>query len=83
LTIPRDISIVGFDDIEIARILNPALTTVQTPGETMGQVAFDRLLGLIENPEQVAPLSSVPMLPIKWTIPTKLIMRKSVRDLRG
>jgi LacI family transcriptional regulator len=83
LTIPHDISIVGFDDIEIARVLNPPLTTVQTPGETMGQVAFDRLLGLIENPEQAAPLSAAPMLPIKWTIPTKLVIRKSVRDLRG
>jgi hypothetical protein len=40
-------------------------------------------LGLIENPEQVAPLLATPMLPIKWTIPTKLIIRKSVRDLRA
>ncbi|QBD81587.1 LacI family transcriptional regulator [Ktedonosporobacter rubrisoli] len=76
LLIPDDISIVGFDDIELARVLNPPLTTVQTPGETMGQVAFERLLSLVESEEQD------PLLPIKWTIPTKLIIRKSVRNLR-
>ena len=75
-TIPDDISLVGFDDIEIAQILNPPLTTVQTPGETMGQVAFERLLDLIENSEQTISI------PIKWTIPTKLVMRRSVRNLR-
>jgi len=75
LTIPDDISIVGFDDIEIAQLLNPPLTTVQTPGETMGQVAFDRLLELIDNNDQTTSL------PIKWTIPTRLVIRKSVRNL--
>lgn len=76
LTIPDDISIVGFDDIETAQLLNPSLTTVQTPGETMGQVAFDRLLDLVDNNDQTAPL------PIKWTIPVRLVIRKSVRNLR-
>lgn len=75
-SIPGDISIAGFDDIEIAQLLNPPLTTVQTPGEMMGLVAFEQLLSLIDNSEQNIPL------PIKWTIPTKLIVRKSVRDLR-
>ena len=76
LSIPDDISIVGFDDIEIAQLLNPSLTTVQTPGETMGQVAFDRLLDLIDNNDQTTSL------PIKWTIPTRLVIRKSVRNIR-
>ncbi len=76
LTIPDDISIVGFDDIEIAQILNPPLSTVQTPGETMGQVAFERLLDLIENSNQNISI------PIKWTIPTKLVIRRSARNLR-
>lgn len=76
LTIPDDISIAGFDDTEIARMLNPSLTTVQTPGETMGLVAFDRLLGLIESS------GSEETLAVKWTIPTKLIIRKSVRVIK-
>lgn len=78
LSIPNDISIVGFDDIEEARVLQPPLTSVQVSGEMMGRVAVERLLGLIELPEQDTQLSS-----IKWTIPTKLIKRGSVRNLRA
>ncbi|GHO42085.1 LacI family DNA-binding transcriptional regulator [Ktedonospora formicarum] len=74
LSIPGDISIVGFDDIEITRVLSPALTTVQIPAEMMGQVAFDRLLKLKDTPEESATL------PIKWSLPTKLIVRDSVRN---
>jgi DNA-binding LacI/PurR family transcriptional regulator len=77
LSIPNDISIVGFDDIEEARVLQPALTSVQVSGEVMGRVAVERLFSLIELPEQDSMVSS-----IKWTIPTKLIRRGSVRDLR-
>ncbi|HEX4208255.1 MAG TPA: LacI family DNA-binding transcriptional regulator [Ktedonobacteraceae bacterium] len=76
LAIPEDISIVGFDDIEEAQVLQPPLTSVQVSGETMGRVAAERLLSLIEIPEQDTALSA-----IKWTIPTRLIKRGSVRDL--
>jgi DNA-binding LacI/PurR family transcriptional regulator len=77
LTVPDDISIVGFDDLWEAQMLQPPLTSVQVSGETMGRVAVERLLSLIEMPEQDAMLAT-----IKWTIPTKLIKRGSVRDLR-
>jgi LacI family transcriptional regulator len=74
LSIPDDISIVGFDDIGEARSLVPPLTTVRVPGETMGRMAFRRLLNLIEDggPSNVVPL--------KWVVPTRLIERGSVRD---
>lgn len=77
LTIPDDISIIGFDDIEEAQVLQPPLTSVQVSGETMGRVAVERLLGLVELGHQETISSS-----IKWTIPTKLAKRGSVRDLR-
>ena len=72
LSIPSDISIVGFDDIEVARALNPPLTTVHIPGEEMGRVSFERLRHLIEG--EPATLDRQ----IKWTIPTSLVLRKSV-----
>jgi len=72
LAIPTDVSIVGFDDIEIARALNPPLTTVHVPVETMGQVAFTRLRGLIAGTERDLPG------PMKWTVPTTMIHRGSV-----
>jgi DNA-binding LacI/PurR family transcriptional regulator len=75
LSIPDDISIVGFDDIGEARSLNPPLTTVRVPGETMGRMAFRRLLNIIEDGK---PSNFVPS---KWVVPTKLIERGSVRDV--
>ncbi len=78
LSIPDDISIVGFDDIGEARVLQPPLTSVQISGEVMGRVAVERLLSLIELPDQDTLFSA-----IKWTIPTRLVRRGSVRDLRN
>lgn len=77
LSIPNDISIIGFDDIEEAQVLQPPLTSVQVSGETMGRVAVERLLSLVEQGAQEAVSST-----IKWTIPTRLVKRGSVRDLR-
>jgi LacI family transcriptional regulator len=71
-SIPADVSIIGFDDIEIASALNPALTTVHNSAETMGRVAFARLHSLIEGMESALSRD------IKWTIPTNLIVRGSV-----
>jgi DNA-binding LacI/PurR family transcriptional regulator len=42
--IPRDISVVGFDDISMASIYSPSLTTVRHPYIAMGQVAMQHLL---------------------------------------
>lgn len=44
LVIPRDISIVGFDDIVPSRYFNPPLTTVSQPGLEMGSAAAQVLL---------------------------------------
>lgn len=49
LQIPRDLSITGYDDIGIARVVDPPLTTVHIPQTRMGQAAarllLDRLAG--------------------------------------
>lgn len=55
LSIPTDVSVVGFDDIELARILEPALTTVAIPAERIGAVAVEMLLAMIDG----APPASV------------------------
>ncbi|PYE85365.1 LacI family DNA-binding transcriptional regulator [Pseudoroseicyclus aestuarii] len=47
LEVPRDLSLVGFDDISYASVLGPALTTVRQPLAQMGQTAVDRLLSLL------------------------------------
>ncbi|WP_050927678.1 LacI family DNA-binding transcriptional regulator [Aestuariivita boseongensis] len=46
LRVPEDVSITGFDDIELAEIVTPALTTVHVPHREMGRRAAQKLLSL-------------------------------------
>lgn len=47
--VPEDISITGFDDIELARIVKPALTTVHVPHREMGRKAARELVNMVED----------------------------------
>jgi LacI family transcriptional regulator len=49
LRVPDDISVVGFDDSEKARITTPALTSVRQPLAEMGRMAITLLLQLLES----------------------------------
>jgi LacI family transcriptional regulator len=49
LRVPQDLSVVGFDDSEKARITTPALTSVRQPLNEMGRMAITLLLQLLEN----------------------------------
>ena len=49
LTIPNDISITGFDDIELANVIEPGLTTVHVPHRKMGNMAARMLVDMIDN----------------------------------
>jgi len=49
LQVPKDISVVGFDDIRIAVHNNPSLTTVRQPLEKMGEIAARTLLKRLED----------------------------------
>lgn len=46
LSVPGDVSITGFDDIEIAQIVTPTLTTVHVPHRDMGRGAAELLIAL-------------------------------------
>lgn len=47
--IPEDLSIVGFDYLEEAAIVTPALTTVRPPLAEMGRIAVNLLTRLLDN----------------------------------
>ena len=47
--IPRDLSIVGYDNVALAQYLSPPLTTVNQPKEELGRLAVTRLLARING----------------------------------
>lgn len=51
-SIPEDISIIGFDDIQLAAMYSPSLSTIRVDKYEMGRLAFERIFTRIENPEQ-------------------------------
>ena len=67
LRVPEDIAVVGFDDVPISRYLNPPLTTVRAPIETIGQEAARELIALIRK-EAAQALT---------LLPTELSIRRS------
>lgn len=48
--IPRDVSVIGYDDREIAQFIHPPLTTILLPHFEMGSLAVELLLERIEQP---------------------------------
>ncbi|HEX8141322.1 MAG TPA: LacI family DNA-binding transcriptional regulator [Pyrinomonadaceae bacterium] len=68
VSIPQDISIVGFDDISFAALAEPPLTTVCSPRDEIGRRAIEELSRVIERPDQRG---------VEIRIPTYLIIRRS------
>lgn len=58
--IPQQISIVGFDDIDAARYVDPQLSTVRVPMREMGMTGMRQLLRILERSGPVEPLHLLP-----------------------
>ena len=56
LRIPADVSVVGIDNIPVAGLLAPPLTTVDLPGEALGRAGLAALAGLLHG-EPVSPVT--------------------------
>lgn len=67
IDIPGQVSVVGFDDQEMAPFLHPPLTTVHAPLEKMSRIAVKQLIRLI-NKKPVEP---------SIVIPSEIVIRKS------
>jgi LacI family transcriptional regulator len=66
--VPGDVAIVGFDDIQVAELLAPALTTVRQDMVGIGLAAGRALVEQIENPDATPPV---------LTLPVELVVRAS------
>ncbi|WP_028021762.1 substrate-binding domain-containing protein [Enterovibrio calviensis] len=49
IAIPKDLSIIGYDDIQISKYMTPSLTTIHQPKHRLGQTAVDTLLAKLEK----------------------------------
>jgi LacI family transcriptional regulator len=60
LQIPKDLTVVGYDDAPLASRIWPSLTTVRLPIRDMGKIAAERLIAKIQHPDgPAAPASTV------------------------
>lgn len=50
LSVPQDIAVIGYDDIELARYMTPPLTTIHQPKDELGELAIDTLLHRLAQP---------------------------------
>lgn len=69
--VPRDISIIGFDDLSVSQMILPRLTTLHVRRKHMGQLAVQHLLRCVESHQTLMYIA----------LPCKLVERDSVRTL--
>jgi LacI family transcriptional regulator len=72
LSIPDDLSVIGFDNIPESALSVPPLTTIDQSIQQMGYEAAKLLTGLIDEPDQE---------PAHLTLPTALVVRQSCRTV--
>jgi LacI family transcriptional regulator len=68
LRVPEDISIVGFDDIELSQFAQPPLTTIRLSRAELGRVAFDALFRILNGDSQEG---------MEYHVHTHLVVRAS------
>ena len=73
MAVGEDISIAGYDGIDIARYLEPKFTTIEQDCTTIGREAAEKLIGLIEHPRTT--------LMERCVVPGKLLEGDSVKDI--
>lgn len=66
--VPTDVAVTGFDDIQLARVISPRLSTVHQPMRQLGQTCVQLLMARLADPER--PPASV-------VLPTQFVCRSS------
>ena len=74
LTVPGDLSVIGFDDIELSDILHPPLTTLHLSRQKFAQIFFDALEVMREQPHADGR---------QYSIKTSLVIRESTGPVKS
>jgi LacI family transcriptional regulator len=70
ISVPSQLSVVGFDDIHLAQFITPPLTTVQMSQSALAKLAFNALLNELDKADTAG-------FPTTYTLTTSLVLRKS------
>jgi DNA-binding LacI/PurR family transcriptional regulator len=73
LVVPRDFSVIGFDDIVMSNYTDPPLTTIKVVREHMGRRAMTRLIELVERTDKLVKMEIAPV---------ELVLRESTGKVR-
>jgi LacI family transcriptional regulator len=73
IRVPEDVSVIGFDDIDMAGVVRPALTTVHVYRELLGEMGIWMLLERMEHPSRP---------PMTLALETDFVERESARPLQ-
>ncbi|MNP23406.1 Catabolite control protein A [compost metagenome] len=71
ISVPEQISVIGYDNLKLAEMSNPPLTTIAQPLYKMGERAADKLISMITSKERV----------VSEIMPHKIIERNTVKRL--
>lgn len=74
LRVPEDISLAGFDDIDVAAYCDPPLTTIMVPSYEMGSLAMRALVDMIKDDKSGVR---------RYCLETNLIVRESCSEFRN
>lgn len=69
MSVPHDVSLLGFDDVDMASVIRPALTTTRVPRELLGRLGVQRLIERAREPD---------MPPLGMVVETSLVERESL-----
>lgn len=76
VVVPKDVMVTGFNDLSLAGLLTPPLTTMRISCEEIADAAFERLVTRISNPD---------LPPTEVLLPAELVVREStlVKEVKG
>ena len=76
MTVPDDIGLIGFSNIDLAELLNPPMSVIRQPAFAMGEGAMKLLLQIIESKRPVTEFETK-------VLTTELLIRGSTKKINS
>lgn len=82
MSLPEDISFVGFDDSPLSHMITPRLTTIRQDMRRKARIASELMLGILGVEQEEKDTDVIPGSPGRTVLPVELVVRDSVADIR-